>query len=330
MTPILENAVLSTDLDGRFNDLLNINALVPVPSNLATSDHGGLTDSRPPLPGSILDIHVNAAAAIVQSKLLLNGSIPIAWVGISSTTAARGDLAEYLSNKNQPNGYAGLDGSGKVPAAQLPGTTGTGTVTSVGLAMPVQFTVSGSPITGAGTLSAGWAGISDQSWFGNKSGSLAPPQFYSTTLPASLIPSLDASIVTSGVFGAALLPVAVGLGISHAPGAAPDPGDGSTGAATDYLARDMSYKAKPSISLPYQPTLANPTLSVPPFATGNIPVTPSHPVKGVTFFYSLTSSSTGFNELPPAGNVVVTSPGDIWVYAARPGYNNSGIVTLHV
>jgi hypothetical protein len=177
MTPIIEDAVLSTDLNCDYHDLLNCNALVPAPPGLVGSDDPRLTDARAPLPGSVVDASVAAAAGIVQSKLALNGQIPGSWLGTTSTTAAQGNLAEYLSNKNQPLGYCGLDGSGKVPAAQLPGTVGTGTVTSVALSMPSQFAVTGSPVTTSGTLSAAWAPVVDLYWLGNKDGVAGPPKF---------------------------------------------------------------------------------------------------------------------------------------------------------
>ena len=330
MTPIIENAILSTDLDGRFNDLLNIGELIPVPLNLATSDNPALSDSRTPLPGTVTDASVAPGAAIVQSKLSLNGVIPTAWLGTSSNQAARGDLAEYVANKNQPNGYAGLDGSGKIPNANLPGTTGTGTVTSVGLAMPAAFTVSGSPVISAGVISVGWAAVTDLSWFGRNAGSSGAPQFYTTPLPPSLIPALDASIVTSGVFGAALLPVAIGLGVTHAPGAVPDPGDGTVGLASDYLARDMTFKGVPLIGPPFQPIIPNPT-----FVAG---VGPGYPVAwsilssvpGATIFYSLTSGTSGFSELPDSGFVSVPVAGTLYAYAAHAGYNNSAVVSTPV
>lgn len=331
MTPIVENAVLGTDLDGQFNDLLNVNALIPVPINLVTSDDIRLTNARTPSAGSVTNASVAAAAAIDQSKLALNGQIPPAWLGATATTAAQGSLAEYLSRKGQPNGYCELDSGGKVPTARLPGTAGTGTVTSVGLSMPAQFTVTGSPVTAAGTLSAAWAAVSDLSWFGNKAGASGPPQFYTTPLPSTLIPSLDAAKVISGVLAAARLPAAVGLGLSHAAGAVPDPGDGTGGAlATDYLARDMSFKPAPTIGVAYQPTIPNPTFTPSLSAVNPVPVHVANTVVGATIFYSLTSGTTGFLELPSVGYVAVTSPGTIWAYAARPGYNNSAVVSQAV
>jgi hypothetical protein len=332
MIPIVEDSILGSDLNCQFYDLLNCNALVPVPPGLIESDDPRLTDARAPIPGSVTNASVAAAAGIVQSKLNLNGQIPPAWLGTTATTAATGSLAEYISHKGQANGYCELDGSGKVPAARLPGTVGTGTVTSVGLSMPAQFTVTGSPVTAAGTLSAAWTPAADLSWFGNKSGASAAPQFYTTALPAALIPSLDAAKVISGVFPAARLPVAVGLGVSHAAGAVPDPGDGSGGAlATDYLARDMTYKAAPTVTVLYQPTLPNPTFT--PSAVPGYPKTVaiSCSVTDATIFYSLTAGgASGFQELPPVGYISVPSAMTLYAYAAHPGYSNSSVVSIAI
>lgn len=324
----LEDAVLANDMDAQGFNLLNVASLNPVPIGLVSSTDPRLSDARFPLDGSVTDASVAPGANIDQSKLNLNGNIPASWLGTTDTTAAQGNLAEYLANKGQPNGYAGLDGGGKVPSAQLPTTAGAATVTSVGLSMPAEFSVSGSPITGSGVLDAVWASQSNLSWFGNKSGGSAAPQFYTSALPTALIPSLDASIVTTGVFGPALLPAAVGIGSSHAPGAVPDPGPSGGGAlATDYLARDMTYKAAPSLGPSYQPTIANPVLANSTNVTGPQIITATATTDGAIFFYSTTSSSTGFAEFPPSGYVSLPATQTIWVYAAREGWTNSGIVS---
>lgn len=53
-----------------------------------------------------------------------------------------------------------------------------GTVTSVGLAAPVEFTISGSPVTGSGTLTFGKASQpANQVWAGPTSGAPAAPTF---------------------------------------------------------------------------------------------------------------------------------------------------------
>jgi len=324
MTPIIEDSVLSTDLDAQNYFLLNLGGFSPTPANLVTTSDPRLTDARMPLPGSVTDASVAVGAAIAQSKLALTDPIPPAWLGTGSNQAAKGSDVEYIANKNIAGGYAGLDGTGKIPSAALPAATGTGTITSAGLTMPAALTVTGSPITASGTFAVAWASVADQSWFGNNSGSAGAPQFYTTPLPASLIPSLDASIITSGAVPAARLPAAVGVGGSHAPGAVPDPG--ASGTATDYLARDMTYKAVPSLGPTYQPTIPNPTFGASANLTGPITVTIADTVAGCTFFYSLTSSSTGFLEWPSTGYVSLPTSSTLWAYAARPGYNNSAVV----
>src|SRR4030095_11134189 len=106
------------------------------------------------------------------------------------------------------NGYAPLDGAGKVPAVNLPDGFGTGTVTSVGVTMPAEFSVTGSPVTTVGTIAIAWALAPASSWFGNKDVSPAIPAFYTTPIPVGLIPNLDATKITSGLVNAARLPIA--------------------------------------------------------------------------------------------------------------------------
>lgn len=89
------------------------------------------------------------------------------------------------------------DGTWAAPA-------GAGTVTSVALAAPAQFSVTGSPITGAGTLTLAWASQSaNQVFAGPSSGGAAAPTFRS--LVADDIPSLDAAKITAGTLATARL-----------------------------------------------------------------------------------------------------------------------------
>jgi hypothetical protein len=57
------------------------------------------------------------------------------------------------------------------------GITGTGTVTSVGLSLPADFVVSGSPVTSSGTLAAAWASQSANLFFASPNGSSGTPGF---------------------------------------------------------------------------------------------------------------------------------------------------------
>lgn len=56
---------------------------------------------------------------------------------------------------------------------------GAGTVTSVGLALPAEFSVSGSPVTSSGTLTGSWASAAQNSVFAGPSSSSGTPTFRS-------------------------------------------------------------------------------------------------------------------------------------------------------
>jgi hypothetical protein len=322
--PLLENAALTTDMDCRFNNLLNVNSLIPVPPGLVVEGDPRLSDARNPIDGSVTDVSVATDAGIVQSKLNLNGLIPTNWLGTTSTTAARGSLAEYFANKAQPNGYASLDGTGKVPISQVPSGAGSGTVTSIGLAMPAHFAITGSPVTTSGVISVAWVNIAAVSWLGNANATAQPPAFNINPLPVALIPSLATNKIVSGVFDPARLPIAVGVGVSHAPGAAPDPG--STGSVFDYLARDMTYKQLPVFGPGYQPKVQDPIISINVLGAPPYTATIVSPLPGASLFYSINSPSGGFQPVPDNGQVLVFTGQTIYAYGAKVGYTNSNIV----
>lgn len=86
--------------------------------------------------------------------------------------------------------------------------SGTGTVTSVALTMPAEFSVGGSPITGSGTLAVTKATqTANRVYAGPTTGAAAAPTF--RLLVAADIPSLDASIITSGTLAASTMPSTV-------------------------------------------------------------------------------------------------------------------------
>jgi hypothetical protein len=102
--------------------------------------------------------------------------------------------------------------------------TSGGTVSSVGLSAPAQLTVTGSPVTGSGTLSLAWANQTANYVFaGPTSGAAAAPTF--RQLVGADIP----------VFGAS--------GASHSQGGVPDPG--ATAGTTRYLREDGSWQVPP-------------------------------------------------------------------------------------
>lgn len=133
------------------------------------------------------------------------------------------------SEKGAANGYAGLGSDGKVPAAQLPASATTGgTVTSVALTTPgVLFDVSGSPVTGAGTLA------------------MTLKTQVKNTFLAGPTTGVDAA-PTMRAIAAADLPVMGASGSSHAAGIVPDPG--SIAGTTKYLREDGSWSVPPGAS----------------------------------------------------------------------------------
>ena len=89
-----------------------------------------------------------------------------------------------------PAGAAGVPSYRAIAPSDLP--AGVGTVTSVGLALPSIFTVSGSPVTGNGTLTGALAPQNaNLVWAGPSSGGAAAPTFRALT--AADIPSLSGS-----------------------------------------------------------------------------------------------------------------------------------------
>jgi hypothetical protein len=80
-------------------------------------------------------------------------------------------------------------------------TANLGTVTSVGLSLPSILTVSGSPVTTSGTLSATLASQTANTVFAAPNGSAGAPTF--RALVTADIPSLDASKITTGTLAVA-------------------------------------------------------------------------------------------------------------------------------
>jgi len=76
-------------------------------------------------------------------------------------------------------------------------TDGAGSVTSVGLTLPAEFSVTGSPVTGSGTLAGAWATQTTNKVFAAPNGSTGVPTF--RALVAADIPTLDHGAKLSGL-----------------------------------------------------------------------------------------------------------------------------------
>lgn len=84
--------------------------------------------------------------------------------------------------------YPGVEGI-RDRAALFAGIGGVGTVTSVGLSLPNDFTVSGSPVTASGTLTAAWASKTANQILASPNGSSGTPVF--RTLVEADLPTLS-------------------------------------------------------------------------------------------------------------------------------------------
>lgn len=81
---------------------------------------------------------------------------------------------------------------------------GSGTVTSVGLSLPSLFSVTGSPVTSGGTLTASLASQTQNFIFAAPSATNGTPQF--RALVSNDLPNLDAAKITTGTFLSSQIP----------------------------------------------------------------------------------------------------------------------------
>jgi len=335
MTPILEEAALGSDLDCQNFDLRNIGHMYPVPVGLVDKNDPTLYDPRVPPFASVTNDSVSPVAEISQSKLNLNDVIPPAW--LATDGAAKGSSSEFRSRKGTPNGYAALDAAGKLLSSNVTAGAGLGTVTSVALLLPPELAET-PPITDSGAFSPQWNDVPDGSWFGVHGVGLdgiLKPSFKVERMPPGIMPPLDASKFVTGVFPPEMLPVAVGIGADHAPGAVPDPGE--IGEPTDYLGRDMEWHTFQA-DVEYQPTCPKPVITLDTWSKTEVLVTVRSPLRDSALFIRVNTGAWKQGQVKYHGVVtedvhdtISVNDGDIiWAYAAKAGYNNSDFANWRV
>lgn len=123
--------------------------------------------------------------------------------GIERPVMRQEDAIGGGSSLPDQTGHAGEVLSTDGTALEWIAVGGTGTVTSVNMSVPSGFTVSGNPITAAGTLAVTLDSQTAGKFLGSPAASTASPTF--RALVASDIPSLDTAKITSGTFAAARL-----------------------------------------------------------------------------------------------------------------------------
>jgi len=140
---------------------------------------------------------VNAPASIAHAggALIASGTNPqqSADSGLSLTSEG-----QNLILAGPASGGAGAPNFRNLTSADMPTSgAGAGSVTSVGLTLPGQFSCSGSPVTASGTLACSWNTQSANAVFaGPSSGSAASPGF--RALAAADVPAINLSATGAG------------------------------------------------------------------------------------------------------------------------------------
>ena len=146
-------------------------------------------------PGKAIDIKINGT-----TKAVMTG-IPAA-----KSNALGGIKTGYTQNaKNYPVQLdSGDNAYVSVPWEGGGGGGGAGTVTSVGMTVPTGFSVTGSPVTTAGTLAVALDSQTKNKVLASPTSTSGIPSF--RALDASDIPSLNASKIAAGTLDAARIP----------------------------------------------------------------------------------------------------------------------------
>lgn len=173
------------------NDIPSLDAGKITTGILPVSRGGTGTTS---LPNANIWIGDNTSNAVAYP---VTGDGTLSNIGVLAVTKLRGQsISTTAPSANQILSWSGSEWAPITPAA-------TGTITSVGLALPSEFSVSNSPVTASGTLTGAWASQNQNLVFASPNGSSGTPSFRS--LVSGDIPNLDAGKITTGI-----LPVARG------------------------------------------------------------------------------------------------------------------------
>lgn len=179
-------------------------------------DNGGTANSLVPDEGAIIWCGadglyvgpVGVAGQVLQST----GAGEYIWVSQSSLSVGHADNLNGGA-ANQLAVQTDTDTTGFVPAPTIPSTflkwdgssliwdsvAGAGTVTSVALSLPAEFTVTGSPITSAGTLAGAWATQNANVVFAGPASGVAATPGFRTLVNADIPTTLTGKTFDAGV-----------------------------------------------------------------------------------------------------------------------------------
>ena len=135
-----------------------------------------------------------------STSVLTSGTLPVTAGGTGQTSFTNGQLLIGNTTGNTLDkatltagtGINISNGAGAITITNTLPSLG-GTVTSVGLSLPAEFTVTNSPVTSSGTLTATWASETAKYFFAAPNATAGTPSF--RAIVASDIPSLSGTYI---------------------------------------------------------------------------------------------------------------------------------------
>ncbi len=203
---------------GQVLTAIDLNSLA-VASQLAASGGAALIGYGGSTVKAALDGFVASSVISVAGR---TGAVVLSIADVSGAAALNGNAAQNFNVKNATGSNHAVN-LAQADARYAPfGSTGTGTVTSVGLSLPADYNIGGSPVTGAGTIAVTRAAQPAKAFLAAPTGSSGTPVYRG--IAVADIPTLNQD--TTGLAGGLSAILAVSSGGT---------GQGTAQAAIDVL-----------------------------------------------------------------------------------------------